>query len=99
MVGFARVLFAVMAMAVAVAAPAGADQNDYLHLLLPKYAYLDSQQLLTEGAKVCSITRSGRPASDAVAIVQKDLGELGVPSVSLSAAGEIVAAALVYLDC
>ena len=75
------------------AAPAAADQGEYLRLMLPKYAYLNSEQLMREAAVACQITRSGRPASDAVAVVVKDLG------VSVSAAGDIIAAALVHLPC
>jgi hypothetical protein len=106
MVSILRVVFAVMAMVVAgaVAAPAEADrgqydQGEYLSMLLPKYTYLNSQQLIREGAIVCAITHSGRPSSDAVLVVQKDLGAQGVPGVSLSVAGEIVAGANVYLGC
>ena len=82
-----------IAGSVAAASPAGADQGEFLRLMLPKYAYLNSQQLLREGAVACQITRSGRPASDAVPVVAKDL------KISISAAGDIIAAALVYLPC
>lgn len=88
-----RVLLAVVAGAVALAAPATADQNDYLRKLHPKYNFLSQQQLLTVGAKVCDALRRGVPGSDAALLVQDELG------VSGSAAGTIVATAAVELEC
>jgi len=57
------------------------------------YAFLTEEQLRTEGTKICSALRSGTPASEAVIMVSNDL------SVSVSAAGEIVSAAVVQLNC
>jgi hypothetical protein len=57
------------------------------------YAFLSEQQLRSEGAKICGLLRSGVPSADAVIMVRNDLG------VSISAAGEIVSAAVVQLDC
>jgi hypothetical protein len=51
------------------------------------------QQLLSEGAKVCSAIDSGMNATNAVQMVQKDLG------VSIPASGDIVSAAVVHLGC
>lgn len=93
MVSTVRVLLLLVSMAVVVAAPAGADQGDYLRMLLPKYAYLSSQQLLAEAGKVCHIVRSGRSSSEAVPVVREDL------AVSTSTALDIVADARVYLGC
>ena len=86
-------LVAGTAMSLAFAAPASADTAGYLAALQGFYPTLSSQQLLTEGQKVCSMTRSGRNAADALQMVQKDIG------VSVPAAGDIVSAAVVHLDC
>lgn len=104
MVGIVRAWCAVVTImgstimgAVAVAAPAAADQGDFLRSLLPKYTYLTSEQLYREAAVACQVTRrSGRPGSDAVPVVRNDLRDL---QVSVAVAGEIVAAALLYLPC
>ena len=62
-----RVLIAavasVSAFAVMVAAPAQADEATYLQRLLPRYAYLNPQQLLAEGYRVCDAERSGITSS------------------------------------
>jgi hypothetical protein len=79
--------------AVAFAAPAVADEDEFVRTMQATYAFLTEQQLRTEGAKICSVLGTGTPASDAVVMVREDLG------VSISAAGEIVSAAVVQLDC
>jgi hypothetical protein len=81
------------AMSLALAPAAAADSGEYLQGLAPKYAYLTPEQLLSEGTRVCKASRSGMIAPNAVVMVQRDLG------VSVSAAGDIVAAAVVQLDC
>ncbi|HEX2286862.1 MAG TPA: hypothetical protein VHI10_18900 [Mycobacterium sp.] len=93
MINAIRVLIAVVATALAVAAPAAADEAEYLHLVQPKYTFLSAEQLLSEGIKVCKASRAGMLSPDAVQMVQKDL------AVSVGAAGDIVAAAVVTLDC
>jgi hypothetical protein len=76
-------------IAVGAAAPAAADENNYLRLLDDRYD-LSTQQLLAEGYKVCEATqRMG--SSDAVNMVYKDL------AVTVAAAEDIVAAARAYL--
>ncbi|BBX02527.1 hypothetical protein BST36_11315 [Mycolicibacterium moriokaense] len=83
----------VVAAGVALAAPAAASEDEFVETMQTTYAFLTDQQLRSEGAKICSVLRSGTPASDAVVMVRNDLG------VSISAAGEIVSAAVVELDC
>ena len=59
-----RVLIAgvasVSAFAVMAAAPAQADEATYLQRLLTKYTYLNPQQLLAEGDRVCDAERRSR---------------------------------------
>ena len=90
-----RVLIAAPVASLAFAAPAmaEADSAEYLHAVQPWYTNVTAQQLLSEGMRVCSAVRSGRTAPQAVQMVQDDIG------VSVTAAGDIVAAAVVYLDC
>lgn len=83
----------VVAGAVAFAAPAAASEEEFVRTIQTTYAFLTEQQLRSEGAKICSVLGGGTPASDAVIMVRDDLG------VSISAAGEIVSAAVVQLDC
>jgi hypothetical protein len=86
-------LVAVVATAVALAAPAAADEQEFVRTLQTRYAFLSEQQLLSEGAKICDTIRTGVPASNVVPMVRNDLG------VSISAAGEIVSAAVVHFGC
>jgi hypothetical protein len=88
-----RVLIAAMVAFLAFAAPAAADSADYLHAVQPTYTNLTAQQLLSEGMRVCSAVRSGMNSPQAVQMVQDDLG------VSVPAAGDIVSAAVIHLDC
>ncbi len=92
-----RALLAVAAMALPsallTAAPAQADEATYLKATQTKYVFLSQQQLLTEGYKVCSAAQSGALSSTNAATVQNDL------KVSVAAAVDIVAAAVVNLDC
>jgi hypothetical protein len=78
---------------IGVAPPAAADESEYLRQVQPKLAFLSTQQLLTEGYKVCRFVNVGRASSDAVPMVVKDLG------VSVPAAVYIVAPAIEELDC
>lgn len=77
MVHTLRVLIAVvvtaLAFAVTAAAPAAADESEYLRQLQPKYAFLNTQQLLDEGYKVCEAINGGITSADASNMVQKDL--------------------------
>jgi hypothetical protein len=92
-----RVLIAVVATALAfaimAAAPAAADESEYLRLLQPKYAFLSSQQLLAEGQKVCEAIHRGMISPDAANMVQKDL------TVSVPVSVDIVSTAAVELGC
>ena len=87
------VLLAGAALSLALAAPAAADNAGYLHELQASYPTVGAQQLLSEGNWVCSAIRGDMNATDAVVMVQKDIG------VSVPAAGDIVAAAVVHLGC
>jgi hypothetical protein len=93
LVHMVRVLLGVVATAVAFAAPAAADQDDYLRPLQERFVFLSAQQLLSEGTKVCNAIRSGKTSTDAVIMVRNDLG------VSVATAGEIVSGAVVDLGC
>lgn len=82
-----------IAIGMAVAPPAAASEHEYLALVQVKYANLSTQQLLDEGYKVCRYISVGRPSSDAVPLVVKDLG------VSVAAATDITAGAIGQLAC
>jgi hypothetical protein len=96
-----RVLIAVVLTAPAFAvmaaqSPAKASESDYLAAVQPRFTFLTAQQLLAEGHKVCAAighTGNGMISPDAVNMVYKDL------SVSMAVAGDLVAAAVVYLPC
>ncbi len=86
---------AVVAMPAAIgfAAPASADEEDFVRVLTTRFVYLTPEQVRAEGQWVCSVLASGVPASDAVMMVRNDLG------MSVSGAGELVSLAVVELDC
>ena len=88
-----RLLIAGTAASLAFAAPASADGGAYLHALQDTYTSLSTQQLLSEGSKVCNAIRGGMNSANAVIMVQRDL------VVSVPAAGDIVSAAVVHLGC
>jgi len=92
-----RILTAVvatgLASAVMAAAPAAADENEYLRVLQPKYAFLSAEQLLDEGHKVCDAISRGMISPDAAKMVRDDL------AASMAAAVDIVSAAAVELGC
>jgi hypothetical protein len=84
----------VSAFALMPTAPAQADEATYLQRLLPTYgSYLDPQQLLAEGYRVCQAERSGSGSAPAVSMVYRDL------AASVSLAYDIVSAATVELGC
>lgn len=61
--------------ATAFAAPAGADEATFTNDVASKYVFLgDDAQVQSMGRQVCSILRSGRPASDAVAYLDQQDG-------------------------
>jgi hypothetical protein len=94
----AWIVTAVASTSVAVwaAAPATADNSSYIDYL-QKDTYLvgkySSQQLLTEGYKVCDAVSKGAKDLDAVDIVKSDL------SVSDGAAIDVYSAATTMLGC
>lgn len=79
--------------AVMFAGPAHADEAAYLQQLLPYYTYLNPQQVLAEGYKVCDAERRGIGSASAVNMVYKDL------VVSMTVANDVVRAAAVELGC
>jgi hypothetical protein len=88
-----RVLITPIVASLAFAAPASADTAEYLNAVQPWYTNVTAEQLLSEGFRVCSAVSSGMTSPQAVQMVLDDLG------VSMTAAGDIVAAAVVHLDC
>lgn len=91
-----RIVGSVIAAAVTAmvfAAPAAADQSEFVRKLQEQYVFLTADQLIGTGNKVCAATASGVPASDAVMMVRNDLG------ISGSAAGDIVSLAVMELGC
>jgi hypothetical protein len=81
--------------AVTLAAPAAADEAEYLKIQ-DRLAFLSVDQLRTEGARVCQATRSGIPAADIVQMVVHDLRGTGA---TVAAANVIVANAVTKLGC
>jgi Protein of unknown function (DUF732) len=86
-----RALIAGTAMPLAFAAPAAADEGAYLYALQYRYTSVSPQQLLSEGNRVCNAISNGMNSTAAVVMVQNHLG------VSVSAAGDIVSAAVVHI--
>jgi hypothetical protein len=87
------VVVAASAFAMNAAAPAAADESEYLRLLQPKYPFLSSQQLLAEGHKVCDAMQRGMNSPDATNMVQKDL------TVTVAVSVDLVSTAAVQLGC
>jgi hypothetical protein len=88
-----RALIAGAATSLVLASPASADAGEFLHQVQPFYNNFSAEQLLTEGLRACKGSRSGMNAPQVVQMVQNDIGA------SVAAAGDIVAAAVVHLDC
>jgi hypothetical protein len=87
------ILIAVAASSFAFAAPATADEGEYVAALHARFPYLSAEHLLSAGRIVCDATSSGSNSADTLLMVQKKLG------VSVPTAGTIVSAAVVHLDC
>jgi hypothetical protein len=83
----------VSAFAVTAVAPAQASEATYLQRLQTRYTFLGAQPLLAEGYRVCKAERQGMNSEDAVNMVYRDL------AVSMTAAGDIVPAAVEELPC
>jgi hypothetical protein len=79
--------------AVAFAAPASADQDEFVRQLRERYVYLTPEQLITAGNKICALNRSGKPSAESQIMVSEYLG------ISVPAAGRIVNLANVELGC
>ena len=86
-------LMAVAAAAVAFAAPASADQAEFIRKIQSQYVFLTTDQLISIGHKICAAARSGVPASDNVMMVRDELG------MSVPGAGDVVSIAVVELGC
>ena len=82
-----------LGIAIGVAPPAAAGEDEYLGKLRARYAYLNDDQLLTEAHKVCQMTLSGHPTPDAIPVVTKDL------AISGSVAVDIIATAVDEFGC
>lgn len=79
--------------AVALAAPATAEVEDYLPNLQPKYVYLSSQQLMNLGHRACAIVGSGQSGAVAAIALEREAG-LEAP-----VAFDIVKNAVLHLGC
>ncbi|MFI5508981.1 DUF732 domain-containing protein [Mycobacterium sp. NPDC051804] len=86
---------AALASSIALTSPpsAHADEDVLVELLQTRYVFLSRDQILEEGHKVCQLTQSGRSASSVVPDVVEDLG------ISVAAAAQFVATAVVELEC
>lgn len=82
----------VAGIAVGTAAPAAASESDYLRLK-DSLTFLTTEQLLSEGYRACGAVHSDTRSTDAVNMVMNELG------VSVNAALDIIAAAVVDLGC
>src|SRR5262245_24524055 len=78
-----RVVVAGAAMSLAFAPSAAADTEGFLHAVQPTYTNVSAQQLLDAGNKACDAIRRGMNSTNAVLLVQKEIG------VSIPAAGDI----------
>jgi hypothetical protein len=87
------VVFSGVAASIALAGPATADTNLYLHELQVRYANLTTDQLMWAGRTVCDAASRGIPSSDSVVVVQRHL------AVTVPAAADIVAYAVADFDC
>ncbi|OBI74239.1 DUF732 domain-containing protein [Mycobacterium sp. E740] len=92
-VGGTIVAAAVLSPFAMTAAPAHADEATYLQQLMPRYTQLSPEKLLAEGYRVCRAEHNGTISPTAVDMVYREMG------VSLTAAYDIVRAAVVQLDC
>jgi hypothetical protein len=84
-------LIAGTAVSLVFASPAAADAGSFLHEVQPYYQNFSAEQLLSAGFRVCSAQSSGMNSPNSVQMVQNDIGA------SVTAAGDIVAAAVVNL--
>lgn len=82
-----------LGIAITNAPSAAADESSYLRRVEVRYPYLSRQQLLAEGYKVCQFVSGSRSSSLAIPMVINDLG------VSVPAAADIIATAVVELGC
>ncbi|BBY26876.1 DUF732 domain-containing protein [Mycolicibacterium sediminis] len=81
------------AASLAQAAPAAADNEQFLHGLEERYAFMTPQQLLAAGHKACAVVNTGVPAADASDVIDHQWG------LSPSVAMDIVTSAITNLDC
>lgn len=81
--------------ALALAAPAAADEAGYLKLQ-DRLSFLTADQLRTEGARICQAAASGMGSAGIVNMVIDDLDHTGL---TVASANTMVATAIVELDC
>ncbi|MCV7022519.1 DUF732 domain-containing protein [Mycolicibacterium novocastrense] len=86
-------LIGTTATAVAFAAPAAADQAEFVRKLQQQYVFLSADQLIATGNKVCANAARGVPAADSMLMVREELG------VSIQAAVDIVSLSVSELGC
>ncbi|UUO02832.1 DUF732 domain-containing protein [Mycolicibacterium novocastrense] len=86
-------LIGTTAVAVAFAAPAAADQAEFVRKLQEQYVFLSADQLIAVGNKVCANAARGVPAADSMLMVRDELG------VSIQAAVDIVSISVSELGC
>ncbi|KUI33600.1 hypothetical protein AU197_19955 [Mycobacterium sp. IS-1590] len=86
-------LIGATAAAVVFAAPAAADQAEFVRKLQEQYVFLSADQLIAAGNKVCANAARGVPAADSMLMVREDLG------VSVAAAVDIVSLSVSELGC
>jgi hypothetical protein len=83
----------VLGFGLAVSAPAQADEDSYVRRVQEQFVFLNADQLIKEGGKICDAARAGHPAPDQVNMVYKDL------AVSMFAAVQVVSIASAELGC
>ncbi len=86
-------LIAAAATSIAFAAPAAADQAQFVRKLQEQYVFLGADQLISTGNQVCAHAARGVSAAEMVMRVRDELG------ISTAAAGDIVSLAVVELGC
>jgi hypothetical protein len=82
-----------LGIAIGVAPSAAADERDYLNQLGPRLTFLTTDQLRSEGYRVCRYLSVGRPTADAIPMVMKDV------QVTVAGAIDIIATAVEQLKC
>ena len=77
----------------ALAAPASADTEGFLHGLTERFSFMTEDELLAAGHRACDIIDAGNPAATASGMLDRELG------IGETVAIEIVSNASLYLGC